>query len=57
MYFGCRRKNLHAMDTGRTAQHRLLPSATVLGRVTRAQGRLAASLKVNEVTMLAALDD
>ena len=45
------------MDTGHTAQHWLQRSATIFGRVTRAQRRLSASLKVNEVTMLAAADE
>ncbi len=45
------------MGTGRTAQHWLVQSAPVLGRVTGAQRRLSASLKVNEVTMLAAADE
>lgn len=47
----------HIVDTGCTAQHWLQRSATVLGRVTCAQRRLSASLKVNEVTMLAAADE
>jgi len=45
------------MDTGSTARHWLRQSATVLGRVTRAQRRLSASLRVNQVTMLAAADE
>jgi hypothetical protein len=45
------------MDTGRNAQHWLMQSAAVLGRVTSARRRLSASLGVNEVTMLAAADE
>ena len=44
------------MDTGHTAQHWLVQSAPVLGRVRRAQRRLSASM-FNEVTMLASADE
>jgi hypothetical protein len=45
------------MDVERTAQHWLIQAAIVLRRVTGAERRFAASLKVNEVTMLAAADE
>ena len=45
------------MGEGRTAQHWLIQSATLLGRVTAAESRFSVSRKVNEVTMLAAADE
>jgi len=45
------------MDVERTAQHWLIQAAVVLRRVTGAERRFAVSLKVNEVTMLAAADE
>ena len=45
------------MDHERTAQHWLIKATPVLGRVTGAESRFSASLKANEVTMLAAADE
>jgi hypothetical protein len=45
------------MDPERTAQHWLIEASTVLRPVTSAESRFSASLKVNDVTMLAAADE
>jgi len=45
------------MDKERTAELWLIKAVPVLGRVTGAVGRFSASMRVNEVTMLAAADE
>jgi hypothetical protein len=45
------------VDKERTAQNWLIKATAVLGRVTGAEGRFSASLKANEVSMLAAADE
>ncbi len=58
MYFGrCPMKRSFSMDIGHTAQHWLLRSAPVFGRVASARRRFSASLGVHEVPILAAADE
>jgi hypothetical protein len=45
------------MDVEGTAQHWLVKATAALGRVKGAERRFSASLKANEVTMLAAADE
>ncbi len=45
------------MDKERTAELWLIKAASVLGRVTGAVSRFSASMRVNEVTLLAAADE
>jgi len=52
-----RRRPLTIMDKERTAELWLIKAVPVLGRVTGAVGRFSASMRVNEVTMLAAADE
>jgi len=45
------------MDKEQTTQHWFIRATTVLGRVTCAEHRFTASMRVNDVTMLAAADE
>ena len=54
---GPRRRPLIIMDKERTAELWLIKAASVLGRVTGAVSRFSASMRVNEVTLLAAADE
>lgn len=51
------RKNRFSMDVEGTAQHWLIKASTALHPVAAAARRFSASLKVSEVTMLAAADE
>ena len=45
------------MEKERTAEHWLIKAATVLQRVTGAESRFSASMRLNEIAMLAAADE
>ena len=45
------------MEEERTAEHWLIKATTVLQRVTDAKSRFSASMRLNEIAMLAAADE